>query len=113
MATKLFVGGLPYAVTSDQLRELFEAIGPVESADVIFDKFSGKSKGFGFVHIVNDDDAQRAIDELNDTELGGRKISVSAANAEERRPRRDFNGGDRPPRRDNRDRDQRGGGRRY
>lgn len=112
MATKLFVGGLPYALTSDELRQVFEAIGEVESADVVFDKFSGKSKGFGFVHMVNDDDAQTAIEKLNDSEVGGRKISVSAANneAREKRPRREFNNGDRP----RRDRDsQPRGGRRY
>lgn len=88
MATKLFVGGLPYAVTSDQLREVFAAVGAVELADVITDKYSGQSKGFGFVQMATDDDTQRAIDQLNDSEVMGRKISVSEARPQERRESR-------------------------
>lgn len=120
MATKLFVGGLPYAVTSEELRTTFEAVGTVVSADVIFDKYSGQSKGFGFVEMATDEDTQRAIEQLNDTEIGGRKISVGEARPQERRERPPrsggFGGGDdrRGGGGGNRDGGfQRGGGRRY
>lgn len=85
--TKLFVGGLPYSVTDQQLRSIFEAIGAVASAVVITDKFSGQSKGFGFVEMEDDTAAQTAIRDLNDTELEGRKIAVSVARPREERPR--------------------------
>lgn len=109
MAKRLFVGGLPYETTDIQLKEVFEKIGEVISANVIVDKFSGRSKGFGFVEFAKDEDATKAISELNDTDMGGRKLLVQEARPmEERAPRRDF-GGDRGGygRRD----DRRGGGR--
>jgi RNA recognition motif-containing protein len=92
MATKLYVGGLAYAVTDDQLRELFEAVGKVESAQVIVDRLSNQSKGFGFVEMSTDAEAQEAIKELNGKDVGGRPIMVNAARPREERPRNSFNG---------------------
>ena len=94
MATQnLFIGSLAYATTDDSLKAFFETIGPVSSARVITDRDSGRSKGFGFVEFENDEDNQKAIDQLNDKELDGRTITVNLARPKEDRPRRDFNGG--------------------
>ncbi len=90
MATKLFVGSLSWNVTDDQLRDFFAAAGKVASANVIVDRDSGRSKGFGFVEMENDDDAKKAVAELNGKELDGRAINVSEARPREERPRRDF-----------------------
>lgn len=79
MATKLFVGGLPYAVTDDQLREIFEAAGTVASAKVIVDRETNRSKGFGFVEMSNDEEAKAAIEQLNNKEVDGRAITVNEA----------------------------------
>lgn len=87
--TKLFVGGLPYSVTSAELKDIFANYGAVLSATVITDKFSGQSKGFGFVEMENDDEAQTAIKERDGSELDGRKIAVSVAKPREERPQRD------------------------
>jgi RNA recognition motif-containing protein len=76
MSQKLFVGGLNYSTTSDELRELFTQAGSVVSADIAVDRFSGRSRGFGFVEMASDEDAQRAIDQLNGREVGGRRLSV-------------------------------------
>lgn len=84
MASKLFVGGLPYAVTDSELQELFTPHGTVVSATVITERDTGRSKGFGFVEMETEDEAQAAIAALNETEIGGRKIVVNAA-----RPRED------------------------
>jgi RNA recognition motif-containing protein len=87
MATNLFIGGLAYTVTDDQLRELFETVGAVQSAKVIVDKYSNRSKGFGFVEMGSDDEAKKAIAELNGKELEGRAIAVNEARPrEDRRP---------------------------
>ena len=86
MATKLFVGGLSFAVNDNQLRDFFAAVGQVESAQVILDRSSNQSKGFGFVEMVSDQDAQKAIAELNGKELEGRAINVSVARPREERP---------------------------
>ncbi len=92
--TKLFVGGLPYTSTSEELKNLFTPVGAVLSATVIIDKFTGQSKGFGFVEMENDTEAQTAINQLNGTEVGGRSIIVSVARPKEDRPSRDrFSGG--------------------
>lgn len=93
----LFIGSLAYATTDDTLKAFFEQIGPVASARVITDRESGRSKGFGFVEFENDEDNQKAVDQLNGKELDGREINVSLARPKEDRPRRDFggNGGDR------------------
>ncbi len=93
MSKKLFVGGLPYTVTSSQLEEMFSKIGKVVSCDVIIDRYSGQSKGFGFVEMEDDKEADEAIKKLNDTELEGRKIAVNVARPREERPRFDNRGG--------------------
>ena len=89
----LFVGSLAYATTDDTLKAHFEQIGPVASARVITDRDSGRSKGFGFVEFENDDDNQKAVDQLNGKELDGRTINVSLARPKEDRPRQDNGGG--------------------
>lgn len=95
MAKRLFVGGIPWSLTDATFADLFAKIGKVTSAKIIVDKFTQRSKGFGFVEYENDADADKAIKELNDTEVDGRKIVVQEARPlEERAPRRDF-GGDR------------------
>jgi RNA recognition motif-containing protein len=86
MAKRLFVGGLSYSVTSEELQEMFAKIGKVVSANVITDKYSGRSKGFGFVEFEDDKDADKAIKEMNETEVGGRKITVNEARPREERP---------------------------
>ncbi len=91
---KIFVGNLPFSTTSDELRELFTVHGTVDSADVLTDRETGRSRGFGFVEMANDDEAKAAIEALNGTEINGRAIVVNEARPrEERGPRRDFNGG--------------------
>jgi RNA recognition motif-containing protein len=87
MASKLYVGGLSYSVNDDQLREMFEAIGKVDSAQVIVDRFSNQSKGFGFVEMSTDADAQEAIKQLNGKDAGGRPLTVNEARPREERPR--------------------------
>ena len=79
MAIKLFVGNLPFSVTSDSLKAVFEKIGEVADANIVSDKATGRSRGFGFVEMKTDDDAKKAMAELNDTEVEGRKIFVSEA----------------------------------
>ncbi len=95
MASRLFVGGLPYSVNDDELRQLFEGVGTVESAQVIVDRYSNQSKGFGFVQMSTDDETKKAIEELNGKEVGGRSIAVNEARPREERPRGSFGGGDR------------------
>lgn len=90
MSKKLFVGSLEWGVTSEDLQQAFGQYGAVEDAVVIKDKFSGRSKGFGFVTFTNDEDANKAVAELNGTDIKGRKIMVSEARPQEERPRREF-----------------------
>ena len=85
MGRKLYVGGLAYSVSEQQLTDLFSPHGTVESAKVIMDKFSGQSKGFGFVEMGTDDEAQKAITALNGTEQDGRTITVNEARPQEPR----------------------------
>ena len=92
MATKLFVGSLPYSMTDDDLAELFKEFGEVASAKVIFDRETNRSKGFGFVEFNDDAAAKTAIDALNNKEVQGRTIVVNEARPQEDRPRRDFGG---------------------
>ena len=95
MSKRLFVGGFPYSITSSQLEEIFAKFGKIVSCDVITDKYSGQSKGFGFVEMEDDAEADKAIAELNDTELEGRKITVNVARPrEERAPGSNNRGGD-------------------
>lgn len=94
MATQnLFIGSLAYATTDDSLKAFFEQIGEVESARVVMDRDSGRSRGFGFVEFKDEANNQKAVDELNGKELDGRAINVSLARPKEDRPRRDFGGG--------------------
>ena len=94
MAKKLYVGGLSYSSTEDALKDAFSQAGTVESATIIVDKMSGRSKGFGFVEMSTDEEAQKAIELLNGKELDGRTITVNEARPMEARPpRRDFNRG--------------------
>ena len=87
MAKKLYVGGLPYSTTDDQLRDAFAGAGTVDSAIIIMDKMSGRSKGFGFVEMSSDEDAQKAIDMWNGKDFGGRTLTVNEARPMEERPR--------------------------
>jgi RNA recognition motif-containing protein len=79
MGSKLYVGGLPYLTTESQLNELFKAHGTVESVKVMTDKFTGQSRGFGFVQMSSADEAQKAIGALNATQLDGRTLTVNEA----------------------------------
>ncbi len=79
MAKKLYVGGLPYATTDQELKDAFSKAGAVESAVIIMDKMSGRSKGFGFVEMSSDTDAQAAIDMWNGKDFGGRSLTVNEA----------------------------------
>ncbi len=82
---KLYLGNLSYDASEDDLRDFFSDYGPIESVKVITDKFSGKSKGFGFIELADDDKALAAIDELNEQELQGRSIRVAEARPQENR----------------------------
>ena len=98
MAKKLYVGNLTYDVTDSTLEQMFAVHGAVKSAQVIMDRDTGRSKGFGFVEMSNDQEADTAIREMNGKQVGGRSLTVNEA-----RPREDRGGrGGRP-----------GGGRRY
>ncbi|HDL74770.1 MAG TPA: RNA-binding protein [bacterium] len=79
MEKKLYIGSLSYDTTEDALKEFFSGAGTVESASIIMDKFSGKSKGFGFVEMSTEDEAKKAIEMFNEKELDGRKIIVDEA----------------------------------
>ncbi len=85
MGTKLYVGGLPYSTTEQQLSELFSQQGSVTSAKVISDKFTGQSRGFGFVEMATGEEAQKAITALNGTQMDGRTITVNEARPQEKR----------------------------
>ncbi|MDJ0806170.1 MAG: RNA-binding protein [Gammaproteobacteria bacterium] len=87
----IYVGNLPWAISDDELRELFSEFGEVSTANVIMDKFSGRSKGFGFVEMPNDGDAESAIEALNEKEVNGRNLRVNQAKPREDRPRRPRN----------------------
>lgn len=84
--TKLFVAGFPWSVTNDQLKEMFSPFGNVISAQVIMDRATGRSKGFGFVEFENDAEAQTAIEKLNGTQVEGRNLVVNVARPREERP---------------------------
>jgi RNA recognition motif-containing protein len=85
MGNKLYVGGLPYSVTEGRLQEIFSVHGSVQSANVISDKFTGQSRGFGFVEMSSGGEAQKAIDSLNGTQLDGRTLIVNEAKPTARR----------------------------
>ncbi len=95
MSQNLFVGSLSYSTTDDGLKAHFETIGEVASAKVIMDKFSNRSKGFGFVEFADEANNQKAIDELDGKELDGRTLTVKISEPREHKPRREF-GNDKP-----------------
>ena len=90
MGRKLYVGNLPYSVTQQTLEETFGQCGTVDSVNVITDRDTGQSKGFGFIEMSNDSEAQKAIQELNGTSIDGREIKVNEAKP--KAPRRDRGG---------------------
>ena len=93
MAKKLYVGGLPYSTTDTELRDAFAQVGMVEAASIVMDKMTGRSRGFGFVTMPNDAEADKAIETLNGTDFAGRTITVNEARPlTDRPPRRDFRG---------------------
>lgn len=104
MAKRLFVGGLSWDTTDESLKAAFAPAGAVESASVITDRMSGRSKGFGFVEMTNDEEALAAIELLNGKQIDGRVVTVNEARPmAERAPKRDFDRGgssDRAPRAD-------------
>jgi cold-inducible RNA-binding protein len=91
MPSKLYVGNLAYSVSNSDLEELFSKIGQVQSVAVIMDKFTGQSKGFGFVEMTTAEDGAKAIEQFNDSELKGRNIKVNEAKPRES----SFGGGNR------------------
>jgi RNA recognition motif-containing protein len=102
MAKKLYVGGLPYSTTQEALKEAFSQAGAVEEATIIMDRMLNRSKGFGFVTMATDEDAQKAIDMWNGKDFDGRTLTVNEARPMEARPPRrggfdrggnDFGGG--------------------
>jgi RNA recognition motif-containing protein len=93
MGSKIYVGGLPYSATEQELNSLFATHGSVESARVITDKFTGQSRGFGFVEMASGEEASKAISALNGTQMGGRTLTVNEAKPQE--PRSGGGGGDR------------------
>ena len=85
MEKKLYVGGLPYSTTEEELKEAFSAAGNVTSAVIITDRMSGRSKGFGFVEFETEEEAAKAIEMFHESEMGGRKIIVNEARPREER----------------------------
>ena len=93
---KVYVGNLPFSIDDDKLKELFSPHGEIEEATIIKDKFSGRSKGFGFVTFKDEASAKKAMAEMNEKEVEGRKLKVNEAkpidpDRPRRPPRRDFN----------------------
>lgn len=111
MAKRLYVGGLPYSATEDELENLFSASGTVASVSIVTDRYTGQAKGFGFVEMSTDAEADAAINSLNGAMMGGRTLMVNEARPREERPRSSgggYGGGGRDSRRSNS-----GGGRRW
>lgn len=93
MAKKLYVGGLSYDTTEETLRSTFAQAGTVETATIIMDRMSGRSKGFGFVEMATDEEANKAIEMFNGKELDGRKLTVNEARPQEPRTGGGYGGG--------------------
>lgn len=85
---KIYVGNLPYAIRDEALNDLFKPFGEVASANVIMERETGRSKGFGFVEMPSKEEAEKAIAELNNKEVNGRALKVNEAKPREDRPRR-------------------------
>jgi len=96
----IYIGNLPFNLGEEDLREIFEEYGEVASSKIISDKFTGRSKGFGFIEMESDEEANKAIQELNNAEVGGRNIKVNESKPREDNDRRGGGGGG----------DRRGGG---
>ena len=94
----IYVGNLPYSVRDEELRAAFEPYGQVNSAEVIFDKRTRRSRGYGFVEMANDADAQKAIAALNGSEFHGRELRVDASQPKSEKPQTRNHGGERPAR---------------
>jgi RNA recognition motif-containing protein len=94
---KLYVGNLPFASTAQELEALFGQVGTVNVVEIIFDKFTGRSRGFAFVTMATGEEAQKAVEKFHGHELGGRALAVNIARPREERPPRSggFGGGDR------------------
>lgn len=90
MNKKLFVGGLPYATTDEELKTHFSAAGNVISAQIVMDRMTGRSKGFGFVEMESDAEASKAIEMFNGQDFGGRSLAVNEARPKTERPRGDY-----------------------
>lgn len=86
MGNKLYVGSLPYSTTEQQLSDMFAEHGAVQSAKVISDRYTGQSRGFGFVEMATEEEAQKAITALNGAAMGGRTLVVNEARPQEKRP---------------------------
>src|SRR5512147_3093447 len=93
MANKLYIGNLPYSTTGDELQQTFSQAGTVSEAVVMMDKMTGRSRGFGFVTMASDEDAQKAIEMFNGKDMGGRAIVVNEARPMEQRAPRSDRGG--------------------
>ena len=89
--TNLFVGNFSWNLSEEDMRELFAAYGELEDVKLIIDRMTGRSKGFGFVKFVNEDEATTALTELNDKEVDGRELKVTVARPREERPQREEN----------------------
>lgn len=98
MNKKLYVGNLSYGLTQDELKNAFTACGDVLSAKIIMDQETGRSKGFAFVEMADEEAARKAVTELDGKEVGGRALRVSEAKPQPDRPRGGDRGGDRAPR---------------
>lgn len=92
MAKKLYVGNLAFSVTDEELHQAFESFGSIASARVVMDRMSGRSKGFGFVELEDDQAANDAISKMDGQTIGGRPVRVSEAKPQEDRPRREGGG---------------------
>ena len=90
MGRKLYVGNLPYSAAEQDLQELFERVGPVESVTVMRDQMTGRARGFAFVEMATDEEAQKAANELNQFQMGGRALTVNEARP---KPEGGFGGG--------------------
>ena len=90
MTSKLYVGNLPFATTAQELQDLFAQAGTVTTVDLIFDKFTGRSRGFAFVSMATPEDARNAVEKLHGHPLDGRNLTVNEARAREERPPRGF-----------------------
>ncbi len=86
MAKKLFVGGLPFETSNEELEKIFSEVGKVESANIVTDRMTGRSRGFGFVEMSTDEEAAKAIEKLNVSKIGDREIAVAEARPREERP---------------------------